>query len=182
MRANGRDPKSGSRSVVFVTLDSKMNIAQAKSLEDISAARALFAQYAESLDVDLDYQRFQEELDGLPGAYAPPQGRLLLATTDSPVGCIALREHADNFCEIKRLYVDPSSRGLGVGRMLVCEIIKEAKLIGYSAILLDTLPSMRQAQALYASLGFVARRPYFDSPIPGNVFMELILDNHSAQQ
>lgn len=153
-----------------------VQILDANTSEDITAVRRLFEEYAASLGIDLAYQGFAAELAGLPGAYAPPGGRLLLATAGGvPAGCVALRPHDRESCEMKRLYVRPEHQGRGLGRELVVRLIAEASAGGYSTMLLDTLPSMHGAQRLYASLGFVRRAPYFPSPIDGNVFMELRL-------
>lgn len=153
-----------------------VKIIQASSVEDIAAARRLFEEYAASIDTDLCFQNFSKELAGLPGAYAPPRGRLLLVLDDSAaVGCVGLRPHDAHAGEMKRLFVQPGHQGRGLGRQLVETLITEARTIGYTSLLLDTLPSMQSAQRLYASLGFVHRPPYFDSPVGGNVFMELRL-------
>lgn len=153
-----------------------MEIVQAASGEDIAAIRRLFAEYAASLELDLCFQNFPAELAGLPGAYAARRGRLLLALVEGvPAGCVALRPKDEGTCEMKRLYVRPGHQGLGLGRKLTERAIVEARAIGYSTLLLDTLPSMQAAVRLYESLGFVRRAPYFDSPVAGNVFMELRL-------
>lgn len=150
-----------------------MKIIQANSVEDIAAARRLFEEYAASIDTDLCFQNFSKELAGLPGVYAPPRGRLLLALVDGvPVGCVALRPHDALTGEMKRLFVQPGFQGRGLGKQLVEAVTAEARAIGYKSILLDTLPSMQSAIRLYESLGFVRRPPYFDSPVGGNVFME----------
>jgi len=153
-----------------------VKIIQANTIEDIAAARRLFEEYAASIDTDLCFQNFSKELAGLPGAYAPPRGRLLLALVDgAPVGCVGLRPHDATRGEMKRLFVQPGHQGRGLGRQLVEVLIKEARAIGYTSLLLDTLPSMQNAIRLYASLGFVHRASYFDSPVDGNVFMQLNL-------
>lgn len=153
-----------------------MKIIQATSGEDIAVVRQLFEEYAASLDVDLCFQNFAQELAGLPGAYTAPRGRLLLALIDGvPVGCVALRLHHDQAGEMKRLFVRPGHQGRGIGRKLVEAVITEARAIGYTSILLDTLPTMQTAIKLYGTLGFVPCPPYFDSPVGGNVFMELRL-------
>jgi putative acetyltransferase len=140
---------------------------------DFAAARALFEEYQRSLGFSLCFQNFDAELAGLPGAYAPPEGRLLLAfADDAPAGCIALRKIEEEICEMKRLWVRPAFRGTGLGRRLVEDVLREARGIGYRRIRLDTLPSMTAAQALYLSLGFTDIPPYNDHPIEGTRFME----------
>lgn len=153
-----------------------MKIIQATNVETIASARRLFQEYAASLDTDLCFQNFAKELAALPGYYAPPRGRLLLAMVDgAPVGCVALRPHDARTGEMKRLFVRPGHQGRGLGRFLVEAVIAEARAIGYTCLLLDTLPSMQNAIRLYEAMGFVRRAPYFDSPVGGNVFMELSL-------
>lgn len=153
-----------------------MKIFQANTVEDIAAARRLFEEYAASIETDLCFQNFSKELTGLPGAYAPPRGRLLLALVDAtPVGCVGLRPHDATTGEMKRLFVQPGHQGRGLGKQLAEAVIAEARAIGYTSLLLDTLPSMQSAIRLYEVLGFVRRPPYFDSPVGGNVFMELKL-------
>lgn len=150
-----------------------MKIIQANSVEDIAAARRLFEEYAASIDTDLCFQNFSKELAALPGYYAPPRGRLLLAVIDgAPVGCVGLRPHDATTGEMKRLFIQPGHQGRGLGRQLVEAVTAEARAIGYTSLLLDTLPSMQSAIKLYESLGFVRRAPYFDSPVGGNVFMQ----------
>lgn len=153
-----------------------VNISQATTADDIAAVRELFEEYARSLGVDLCFQNFSAELAGLPGSYAPPRGRLLLARVAGvPAGCVALRPHDTQGGEMKRLYVRPAYQGAGLGRRLVAQVITEARVIGYTRLLLDSLPSMKPAIRLYESLGFVHREPYFPSPVTGNVYMELRL-------
>ena len=148
----------------------------ASSPEHWNAARRLFEAYAASLDVDLCFQGFEEELRDLPRRYGPPDGALLLAATDADyVGCVALHRWSEDACEIKRLYVAPDGRGQGLGRRLTEAIIAEARRIGYARMLLDTLPSMREAQGLYKSLGFVPVSAYRPNPVPGSLFLELTL-------
>lgn len=143
---------------------------------EIAAARALFEEYARSLGFDLDFQEFQDELAGLPGEYAPPGGCLLLAETyDGLVGCAGVRKWGSGICEMKRLYVVPSCRGLGLGRALAEAVIHEARRLGYHLMRLDTLASMAEANALYASLGFTRIPPYRHNPLEGALFMELDL-------
>lgn len=143
---------------------------------DIPAARELFLEYARSLDFELCFQGFDRELAELPGRYAPPSGRLLLARDgDACVGCIALRALGAGVCEMKRLYVRPAFAGRGIGRRLVEALIAEARTIGYRAMRLDTVPTMHAAIALYESLGFKPIAPYTENPIEGARFLELPL-------
>lgn len=151
-------------------------LTQADTPDAVETARALFVEYAESLNYDLCFQGFDGELAQLPGYYAPPSGRLLLAAVDGAVaGCAALRDLGDGACEIKRLYVRPARRGHALGRRLAEAIIFEARAIGYQRMCLDTLPAMRTARALYDDLGFSHIAPYCHNPIAGTVYMELDL-------
>ncbi len=153
-----------------------LELVQARSADDIGRARELFLEYAASLAVDLCFQNFDQELRKLPGEYAPPGGRLLLAWTEGALaGCVALRRIDDATCEMKRLYVRPQFRGQGAGRTLAEAIIQQAREIGYRTMRLDTLPSMREAIPLYESLGFTRIEPYRRNPVPGAIFMELTL-------
>jgi len=141
--------------------------------QEIELARTLFREYQESLGVDLCFQNFERELAGLPGDYAPPSGRLLLARSGPEVaGCVALRKIAEGVCEMKRLYVRDAFRGQGLGRTLAEAILNEARRIGYRKMRLDTLPSMRAAIPLYRSLGFSEIGPYTQNPVEGALFME----------
>ncbi|MEJ1156981.1 GNAT family N-acetyltransferase [Prosthecomicrobium sp. N25] len=143
--------------------------------EDLAAAVALFRAYAASLPIDLGYQGFEAEMAGMPGKYAPPAGELLLARgrDGAALGCVALRPFApDGTCEMKRLYVVPEARRLGVGEALVAAVLAAARRIGYRAMLLDTLPSMTGALALYARHGFTTTEAYYDTPVAGTIFLE----------
>lgn len=139
---------------------------------DIEQVRALFKEYANSLDIDLCFQNFEAELAGLPGDYAPPRGALFMAhSAHDMVGCCALRplDTADypNACEMKRLYVRPALRGKGLGRRLAEAVMQAASLAGYTYVLLDTLSEMETARAMYQELGFVEIAPYYFNPIEG---------------
>lgn len=141
-----------------------------------SVARELFLEYQNELGIDLSFQSFSDELASLPGIYSPPAGRLYVVSVDGiAAGCIALRPHGNDTCEMKRLYVRPHYRRLGLGRLLAERIIADARSIGYYRMVLDTLPAMHQAQSLYQSLGFSEIAPYTFNPIPGAVFMQLDL-------
>ena len=154
-----------------------LTIVKATDFDDVLTVRCLFEEYAASLDVDLCFQGFEKELAGLPGAYAPPQGRLLLGLQDGQTaGCVALRPLEPGVCEMKRLYVRPDFRSQGVGRVLVDRIIQEARQAGYRHMRLDTLPSMAAALVLYRRLGFREIAPYYKNPVKGTVFLELQLD------
>jgi putative acetyltransferase len=152
-------------------------IRQATTTDDIERARALFVEYAQWLKVDLCFQGFAEELKALPGAYAPPRGRLLLAGTGHDAfACIALRPlEGAGLAEVKRLYVRPAHRGERWGYRLAEELIAEARAIGYRELKLDTLEWMTPARALYASLGFRECGAYYDNPLAGVVYMRLEL-------
>ena len=154
-----------------------MQICQATTEGEIETARVLFREYAAWLRVDLCFQNFAEELTGLPGLYAPPRGRLLIAWSgEEPAGCVALRPWKDSVCEMKRLFVRPPFRGQNVGRKLAELVVSDARSIGYASIVLDTLPSMEAALQLYESLGFVRRGAYYETPLKETVFMELKLE------
>jgi ribosomal protein S18 acetylase RimI-like enzyme len=177
----------------------------AETDEDVHQASILFQKYAASLGVDLSFQNFEHELATLPGDYAPPAGRLLLAYGDVPAnsnatarsederasgfssassapapsqsvaGCVALRRHNDETCEMKRLYVRPQFRGKGAGKELAKAVIQAAREMGYRSMLLDTLPQMAEAQGLYHALGFREIAAYRHNPIPGSRYLKLRL-------
>ena len=159
------------------TVSPATDIRQATTADDIGRAHALFVEYAQWLKVDLCFQGFAEELKALPGAYAPPFGRLLLAgTTDAAFACIALRPlESARLAEVKRLYVQPAHRGQRWGYRLAEKLIAEARVIGYRELKLDTLEWMTSARILYASLGFRECAAYYDNPLAGVVYMRLEL-------
>jgi GNAT superfamily N-acetyltransferase len=154
-----------------------MRLIQAITQEEIEQARELFLEYADWLGFSLCFQNFDQELADLPGRYAPPTGRLMLAFVDDQLaGCVALRELDEGICEMKRLFVRQGFRGHDLGRKLIDAIIEEARAIGYQKMRLDTLPAQMQAAIhLYHSLGFKEIAPYYQSPVEGALFMELVL-------
>jgi ribosomal protein S18 acetylase RimI-like enzyme len=142
------------------------------STNELEDARALFREYASSLAIDLCFQNFQGELDALPGEYSPPRGALILVSMNGQLaGCCAMRplDAVDypNACEMKRLYIRPSFRGLQLGRLLAETTLDFARQAGYDCILLDTLDDMESARALYQDLGFEEIPPYYFNPIAG---------------
>ena len=145
--------------------------------EDIEQARSLFLEYGGSLGFSLCFQSFDEELKSLPGTYVPPSGRLLLARyAGHTAGCVALRKLEAGICEMKRLYVRPGDRGMGLGRVLVERVIAEARIIGYERMRLDTIKSaMKDAITLYRKMGFHEIAPYSAIPIEHALWMELRL-------
>ena len=154
----------------------KLSVTEAVGASDVAQARQLFVEYASSLGTDLAFQDFEQELARLPGAYAPPGGRLLLGRAGEEVAaCVAMRPLGEDACEMKRLYVRPAYRSLGAGRQLAEVIIQTARDIGYRRVRLDTLPEMAAAQRLYRELGFRSIAPYRYNPIEGTEFLELDL-------
>jgi len=153
----------------------RLTLRQAESPAQIAQARELFLEYADSLGFSLCFQSFDRELAGLPGDYAPPDGRLLIAEYRGQLaGCVALHKLEPEICEMKRLYLRPQLRGRGVGRALAEAVIAEARAIGYRKMRLDTVePAMPNAVAMYRRLGFVEIDPYRANPIAGALYMEL---------
>jgi putative acetyltransferase len=150
---------------------------RAESPEQIASIRELFLEYVQSLGFSLCFESFDQELAALPGDYAPPDGRLLLATSSGdPAGCVALRKLEPEICEMKRLYVRPRYRGKSLGRELAEKIIAEARQLGYKKLRLDTFEAiMKPAVAMYRQLGFREIPPYRPNPIDGALYMELQL-------
>jgi ribosomal protein S18 acetylase RimI-like enzyme len=137
---------------------------------EVPAVRDLFEEYAAALGFSLCFQNFDAELAGLPGAYAPPAGRLLVAETDGElVGCVALRPYRPGVCELKRLYVRPAFRGRGLGRRLLEMLLAEAVVAGYREAVFDTLESMKEALALYRTFAFEPTEPYGCHPVAGSL-------------
>jgi ribosomal protein S18 acetylase RimI-like enzyme len=157
----------------------KWLLVPAVSDQEIESARNLFREYGASLGFSLCFQSFEEELARLPGKYAPPSGRLLLAREKENgdfIGCVALHKLEDSICEMKRLYVQPKYRGQRIGEALMEAVIREAQQIGYRRMRLDTVPSvMAKAVELYRARGFREIAPYTMNPVPGAIFMELML-------
>jgi len=153
-----------------------VSITQVRHESDIAVMKDLFVEYAASIGIDLEYQGFSAELAGLPGKYAPPTGELLLASVNGePGGCVALRALDQATLEMKRLYVRPATRGIGLGKRLVEAAISFARQHGYAELRLDTLATMDSARALYRSLGFVEIPPYGAAHVPGTCFYGLSL-------
>ena len=157
-------------------MSGKPEIREASGEKDIKTVRKLFVEYGESLGFDLCFQDFDDELAGLPGEYAPPDGRILLAEEGGrAIGCVALRDLGEGTCEMKRLYVRPGFRGAGTGRELAESIVAIARDRGYGRMRLDTLASMAAANGLYRSMGFVETEPYRFNPLESAVYLELAL-------
>ena len=154
-----------------------MRLTQAVEESQIQDARKLFEEYAAGLGISLCFQNFDRELAALPGDYAPPEGRLLLAEIEGEIaGCIALRRLGPGICEMKRLFIRPEFRGKKLGQLMVQAIIAEARAIGYERMRLDTLPGlMDQAINLYRKMGFREVEPYYNNPSPSTLYMELDL-------
>jgi PhzF family phenazine biosynthesis protein len=156
--------------------ESRVAIEPVLTPRELQEARTLFQEYAQSLNFSLCFQDFDRELREMPGDYAPPDGSLLLARADSQfAGCVAMRKLEEGICEMKRLYVRPEFRGQRIGRGLVDALRHEARRRTYQMMRLDTVPSMKEAIALYRSLGFRETRPYRQNPVPGALFMEIAL-------
>lgn len=150
-----------------------IEIVRATTPSQISAIQDLFREYEAFLQVDLCFQRFEEELASLPGKYAPPQGALLLASAaGQAAGCVAMRPLAQGLCEMKRLYVRPPHLRRGLGKKLALRVIESARTAGYATMRLDTLQKLRPALSLYTGLGFQTCMPYYENPLSGVIYME----------
>ncbi len=157
-----------------------IDLATPSSIGEILAVRELVKEYAASLNVNLCFQDLDAELASLPGQYAEPRGALRVALSNGELaGCCGLRplDHVDysNACEMKRLFVRPRFRGLGIGRRLAEDILDTARLAGYACVLLDTLSDMETARAMYQELGFIEIPPYYFNPIPGSHYLKVDL-------
>ena len=159
---------------VSVPAMSQFHLAKVRRPQDIAEAAVLFREYADWLGIDLSFQGFEAELASLPGKYAPPTGELMLAHAPAGdvLGCVAMRPLAGGaVCEMKRLYVRPAARGLGIGAALVEAIIGCAQDLGYAEMRLDTLAGMQEAFALYKRFGFIEIPAYYHNPVPGTVYL-----------
>ena len=151
--------------------------------DEIPIIKELFQEYADSLNFDLDFQDFRDELETLPGKYSGPKGSILVAKeSGQTVGCVAVRPLGVEICEMKRLYVKPAHRGKKVGRELAVAIIEEAKRLGYGVMRLDTVEAMKEASALYRALGFQQIDAYTYNPLAGAMYFELKLEKGNCQE
>jgi ribosomal protein S18 acetylase RimI-like enzyme len=158
-----------------------MHLIEVHAPADMDTVRTLFREYEKWLDVDLCFQGFEQELASLPGDYAPPRGRILLAQDgDQIAGCVALRPLDGETCEMKRLFVREPYRGTGLGRRLVLACAETGRALGYARMRLDTLPKMQAAIGLYRALGFRDIPAYRPNPVPGALYLELPLDTVSG--
>lgn len=159
-----------------------MEIEIRPAYDEIQKIKGLFAEYTQSLGVNLDFQDYAKELEQLPGRYNFPEGRLYIALADGqPAGCVAMRKIDAAFCEMKRLYVKCEFRGQKMGKMLANQIIQDAIELEYEFMLLDTFGSLKSAVKLYERLGFYEIDPYYDNPLENVVYMQLELKSYSGQ-
>lgn len=162
------------------TETARVTLRLARFPDDLDTVRSLFRDYQTDMGIDLCFQGFEAELSNLPGEYAQPSGSVLVACVDGePAGCCAFRpltntDHLDA-CEMKRLFVRRAFRGFGLGRLLVDQVMSDARLAGYTTMLLDTLSDMETARALYQESGFVEVAPYYHNPIPGAHYLKVDL-------
>lgn len=149
----------------------------------VDQAKALFQEYANARKNDPALVNFSEEINSLPGGYAPPEGSIILACCDgSLAGCVAVHKLNDDICEMKRLYVSPKFRGRGIGKCLIMELLKQAEMLGYTRMRLDSIPTMETAQRLYESIGFYEIPEYRNNPNKGTKYYELKLHDKSMYQ
>ncbi|MEY2408224.1 MAG: hypothetical protein QOF48_894 [Verrucomicrobiota bacterium] len=154
-----------------------MTILPIKTAADLAEVRMLFVEYLAESKCDLSFQNFEDEIADLPGEYEGPFGRLLLARgTDGTAGCVAFRKLSAGICEMKRMYVRPAFRRQGIGKLLVTELLRDARHAGYETVRLDTLTSMAAALSLYQSFGFRKIPAYYANPLPRVVYLELTLE------
>lgn len=154
----------------------EFEIREAKGVGDMAIAADMFREYQVWLDIDLCFQDFEAELADVAGMYAPPRGVIFIATVNGEdVGVGALRPVSDSSCEMKRVYVRESARGFGIGKRIIDLLIARGQSAGYSSMILDTLPKLKTAQAIYKALGFQEIPPYYKNPTPGVVYFEKIL-------
>lgn len=156
---------------------SSFSIVEAHNQHDLAATKTLFEAYAHALGIDLTFQGFAAEMEAMPGLYTRPRGVLLLARAlnGAALGCVGLRPLSETICEMKRLYVAPEGRSLGLGRALAETVIMKACEIGYKKMRLDTLSSMTSALSLYRSLGYHEIEAYYETPLADTVFLEIDL-------
>ena len=148
-----------------------------KSEQDFSEARKLFLEYKDSLNLDLCFQKFHEEISDLSAQYSEPSGCIIICYKKNlPVGCVGIRKFKGDVCEMKRLYLRPEARGKGIGRVLANKITEKAKEFGYKKMQLDTLETMKEAISLYKSIGFKEISPYRFNPLEGVIYMEIELE------
>jgi len=153
-----------------------VRLVQAETPDEFEQGRSLFREYAEALSFDLCFQDFEHELEQLPSVYGASEGRLLLVYSGPELaGCVGVRRFAPGICEMKRMYLRPQFRGQGIGRQMATAIVNAARALGYQEMRLDTVPWMKEAIALYESLGFQDIAPYRPNPIPGARYLQLVL-------
>lgn len=163
-------------------MTSNLRVLTESEATELEHVRQFFRNYAGWLGVDLGFQNFDAEMASLPGAYSGPEGRLFYAELDGkPAGCVGIRKFSEGVCEMKRLYVEPDSRGQGVGRDLALAAIHAARELGYRRMMIDTQPAMRIAVKLYRELGFQEAPAYYPTPVEGTIFLALDLENWSEQ-
>ncbi|KAK5094037.1 hypothetical protein LTR70_005479 [Exophiala xenobiotica] len=168
---------SGQSNATCFKTPSQFSITPVRSEEDLKDALILLYEYTKWLDLDLTFQNFDAEMANMPGKYAPPNGELFLARSPegNAVGCVAVRPLTDAVCEMKRLWVRDSAKGIGLGKALVFAVVDAGGRLGYSKMRLDTLPRMTAAVKMYRSLGFLDIKPYYETPLVGTHFLELDL-------